>query len=1067
MACAAPSLLGRARARLLCGASSLGLSTASAVLVLGIALSGEARAQTTVNPIQNTTYNINPASNPIIFGAATNIDTTATPGSYGAFGGPGPNWNVTNSGSFKGGRTGIYLQTPSSVTNAGTISGTTGYGVVLFAGGSVTNQAGAAISGGVTGVYVKGAGTVTNAGTITGTTKYGVWLRAGGGVTNQAGGAISGGVYGVYVGGAAGTVTNAGSITGTNAGVYLARGGSVTNLTGGTISGAKGVSVKNVAGAVTNAGTITGTGSYGVYLGGGGSVSNQTGGTISGRVSGVYVHGAAGTLTNAGTITGTNNVGVRFDDGGSVTNQAGGAISGGVSGVYIANAAGTVTNAGTITGTTQYGVFLQHGGSVINQNGGTISGGRHGVYIAHGAGTVTNAGTINGAVYGVFLHAGGNVTNSGTISGNTIGAYINGNGGDTITNAGTITGNGGDAVFFEGTGAKTLILQTGSVLNGNALGSTTGGAATNALILQGTGAANNNFLNFNSLDVQAGGVWALNGVSAIGTTTISGGTLLVGNAAHPGAALTSAVTVNAGATLAGQGTVIGNVTVLGGGTVAPGAASPFATLNVTGNATFANGSFYRVNLNGAGQTDMLVVGGTATLTGGSVQPVLASAAKRSYDILHATGGLGGTTFSGVNLTGFSVSLSYTATDVFLNLTAAQLGADSGLGRSQQNVATAINNFFNAGGTLPPGFVTLFGLTGGNLANALSQNSGEAATGAQQAEFQLMSAFLGLMTDPSIGGRGGFGADGAAMPLPPERAALPKDIALKAPVYQAPSFEQRWNVWGSAFGGTNRTNGDPVTVGSHDVSASAAGVAAGLDYHLTRDTLIGFALAGGGTSWSLAQNQGGGRSDAFMAGIYGKTHNGPAYLAASFAAANHWMSTDRFAFGGDHLTANFNGQSFGGRVEGGYRFAMPIAGVTPYAAVQVQSFHAPGYSETDVLGGGFGLAFAARSATDTRSELGSRFYKQMVVSPDAVLALRARAAWAHDWVSDPMLTASFQALPGASFIVNGAIPAKDSALTSVGAELRYRNGWSLMAKFDGELASRAQTYAGTGTVRYSW
>jgi len=43
-----------------------------------------------------------------------------------------------------------------------------------------------------------------------------------------------------------------------------------------------------------------------------------------------------------------------------------------------------------------------------------------------------------------------------------------------------------------------------------------------------------------------------------------------------------------------------------------------------------------------------------------------------------------------------------------------------------------------------------------------------------------------------------------------------------------------------------------------------------------------------------------------------------------------------------------------------------------------------------------------------------------------LTLRARVAWAHDWVSNPALTATFQAalLPGAdvSFIVNGAPPA---------------------------------------------
>jgi hypothetical protein len=57
--------------------------------------------------------------------------------------------------------------------------------------------------------------------------------------------------------------------------------------------------------------------------------------------------------------------------------------------------------------------------------------------------------------------------------------------------------------------------------------------------------------------------------------------------------------------------------------------------------------------------------------------------------------------------------------------------------------------------------------------------------------------------------------------------------------------------------------------------------------------------------------------------------------------------------------------------------------------------------------------------------------------------------------------------GASFIVDGAIPAKNSALTSAGAELRLANGLTLLAKFDGEFASHSSTYAGTGTLRYRW
>jgi uncharacterized protein with beta-barrel porin domain len=56
---------------------------------------------------------------------------------------------------------------------------------------------------------------------------------------------------------------------------------------------------------------------------------------------------------------------------------------------------------------------------------------------------------------------------------------------------------------------------------------------------------------------------------------------------------------------------------------------------------------------------------------------------------------------------------------------------------------------------------------------------------------------------------------------------------------------------------------------------------------------------------------------------------------------------------------------------------------------------------------------------------------------------------------------------ASFIVNGATPAKNSALASAGAELRYANGVSLIGKFDGEFAGHSQTYGGSGTIRYTW
>ena len=99
-------------------------------------------------------------------------------------------------------------------------------------------------------------------------------------------------------------------------------------------------------------------------------------------------------------------------------------------------------------------------------------------------------------------------------------------------------------------------------------------------------------------------------------------------------------------------------------------------------------------------------------------------------------------------------LGYTNSDVILNLTArlAPRRCLPGLAPSPTSLVT-LNDFFNGGGALPPAFLPVFGLTGGSLGNALSQLSGEAATGARQSAFQFGGQFLNLMLDPFVDGRG--------------------------------------------------------------------------------------------------------------------------------------------------------------------------------------------------------------------------------------------------------------------------------------------------------------------------
>jgi len=87
--------------------------------------------------------------------------------------------------------------------------------------------------------------------------------------------------------------------------------------------------------------------------------------------------------------------------------------------------------------------------------------------------------------------------------------------------------------------------------------------------------------------------------------------------------------------------------------------------------------------------------------------------------------------------------------------------------------------------------------------------------------------------------------------------------------------------------------------------------------------------------------------------------------------------------------------------------------------------------------------------------------------DGVFTLRSRFAWAYDFNPSRSVGATFQTLPGASFVVNGARLAQNSALTTVAAEMKWRNGWSAAASFEGEFSDVTRSYAGKGVVRYAW
>jgi uncharacterized protein with beta-barrel porin domain len=912
--------------------------------------------------------------------------------------------------------------------NAGGGAGAAGTGGAGPGGGGGGGNDGGSISTGTTSTNLTGqtggaGGDSTDGGTI------------GGG-----GGGGSGG-FGLNVSGS--SAINAGGVTLTG-GTGGHGGGSSLAGAGAGGDGGGGVFVASPGASFVNSGTIQGGqgGVGGSALFGNASLPAKGGNGGAGG-DGVDMSGG-GVLSNAGTIAGGNGAA-----GGTGISTVGG--NGGVGGAGIVGANLTIISPGAIAGGVSGGTFQVQANAITFTGGSNIlelnPGGSQGTLIGNigVTGTLTFEQPFDVMLSNIITGNGSIVQNGATLNLSGVNTYT----GSTTISDGTLalTGNGSIA-----TSSRVAVGATGTF----DISGTTSGASIKSLAGSGTVDLGGQVLTITNANDTFSGL-----VSGVGGLTLTGGTQTISGTVN------STTTVNGG-TLAGNGIINSDVAINTGGTFAPGNGTPGSSMAV-GSLALQSGAFYMVQINPT-TSSFANVAGNATLGGATVEAFYAAGSyvSKQYTILTA-GSITGSFGSLVNTnlpSGFHTSLSNDRTHAYLNLILTFAPPPgSGLSSNQQNVANAVVGFFNSNGSIPMVF-------GGLTPAGLTQVSGETATGSQQTTFNAMNQFMGVMTDPFIDGRGdgvttgGNAASGYASTQKTGAARDANAMFTKA-MPSAPSFDQRWSVWTAGYGGSQTTDGN-AALGSNSTTSSIAGTAVGADYRFSPFTIAGFALAGGGTSFSVA-NGGSGRSDLFQAGAFVRHNAGPAYISAALAYGWQDITTNRTVTvaGTDMLRAEFNANAFSGRVEGGYRYLTPWLGVTPYAAGQFTTFDLPSYAESVLSGASnFALAYNAKSVTDTRSELGIRTDKSFALT-DSILTLRGRVAWAHDYNPDRSIAATFQTLPGASFVVNGAAQAADSALTTASAEFKWTNGWSAAATFEGEFSDVTASYAGKGVVRYAW
>jgi outer membrane autotransporter protein len=572
----------------------------------------------------------------------------------------------------------------------------------------------------------------------------------------------------------------------------------------------------------------------------------------------------------------------------------------------------------------------------------------------------------------------------------------------------------------------------------------------------------------------SGGTVVLVATNNVGMVTMTGGTLNIGDASHTGTTLTltGGTPLDViGGTLSGHGTLIGGATIEAGGTLRPGGS--IGTLTINGNLAFSAGSTYAIELSPT-QHSQTNVTCNVMINGGSVvlAPQQGLYNKTTVKILTSTGVLSGTfaptlTFSGaVTLSG--ATLSYDSHDVFLSYLAALLAAPANASLNVQKVTHTLDSFLSAGVALPSGLQNLAVLSGNALNNAVNQLGGQTQGSFAPVAFNAGDMFLKILLDPYIEGRSGIGRAGTVLSYAPEQPAAPTADAFSALALGPRAFfEPRMSFWASAYGGDGRISGN-ATTGVANTASQIYGLATGLDYRISSDTLIGLALGGGGTAWQLGQGLGSGHSGMFQSGAYGTTHFGPAYVSGALAYSLQEVTTNRNVTlaGFDSLQGDFAANVLSTRLEGGYRLSYGMVAVTPYAALQNQELLTPSFSEFAASGASqFALSYTSRTFSATRTELGAWFDSDALM--DKGLKLYGRLAWAHDFDNEGAATAFFQSLPGSNFLVNSSKPARDGALTTVGFEYKLADGWSVLAKFDGEFSPTTAIFAGTGTIRKVW
>ncbi|WP_153076890.1 autotransporter-associated beta strand repeat-containing protein [Paraburkholderia bonniea] len=933
--------------------------------------------------------------------------------------------------------------------------------------GNASNQIFDGAVNGTGGLVKQGGGTETMTGTNTftgGTTVKAGTLAIGAGGSLAATGAVNLADHGAGFDITKGGNQTIGSLSGVD-GTKVALGGNTltfgneANQTfSGVVNGSGGI-VKEGSGTVTltNANSFTG----GTALNAGGLIVGNADalgtGTLSVNGAGALDSTQAINLGNAVAL----NPGAQITIGGLNDLTLNGVISG--AGGLVKNGAANLT----VTASNTYS-----GGTVLNAGVLNV-----GTDHALGTGPITlNDGRLN--LHNFNLEQGGlNSTNPAVridLGTGALSITNDGNYAGSITGEGTLAKSGSGTLTLTGdntyNGVTTINGGTLQLGNGGTSGSITGNVVNNGTLAYNRSndiAYGGSISGTGSVVKNGGGQLTLNGASSYsGPTIVNGGTLALNN----GSIAASKVTVNTGATFSGTGRTAGLV-VNTGGTAAMGPL--IGTLGVGGDVSFAPGSLYRVKVNPQLQADQINAGGTATLSGGTVQvlPVPGQyAPSNTYTILTADGGVNGV-FAGAtsNLAFLTPNLRYDAKHVYLGL----LRND----RSFPDIAVTTDEKAVAGALEPLGndnplYNAVVQLDGANARSAFADLSGEihaSAKGVMLDDSRYLRDAVTSRTRQALAPAAGplaalaAGAAGAVACDSGQPAAGDADDASAGAMNRgecAANARRAPAVWGQMYGSRGRigTDGNAASV-----DRSATGFVLGADGTLNDTWRVGIAGGVGHAAFDNSNSNASDSIDSYHLALYGGAQFGS--LGVRLGTAYTWnrVHADRSAnFPGFSAASSSSYNAGTTQVFGEVGYALPLGryAFEPFVGLAYVNLHTSDFTES---GGPAALHSASDSQNLTYSTLGVRAATNFELSGAKVLTPRVMLGWRHAFGS--VIPTSDMAFAGGSgtFTISGVPLARDSGVVEVGIDLGLGKHVTVGVSYTGQYGSGYRDNAVEGNL----